>query len=739
MKKVNSRGLSKGFVYFLIHLLICIVFLSYPNVSIVNANTENAFDQKRVLFISSYSSAFSTFYQQIDGINDTFEGYPVTVDMEFMDSKRFFTEENLLNFHDLIEYKINETNYDLVMVSDDNGLNFVMEYQTELFDNLPIVFFGINNDVNATQYSLDPLVTGVLEFISIRETIDLALSLNPNANEVIAISDNTPSGKADLIRFNSHESEYENLEFSALDMSVLTFDEFLDNLNQVDNEQVLILLSALRDVNNVNYDFEESVKLMVENSPQPIYHLFEHGIGEGLIGGRVVSHYNQGKTAAEIVLRIFEGEDIADIPLVQESPNQYLIDYEVFILNGFDEDKLPEDTILLNRNYSIFEIYREYIVLAVVFLLLQSSIIVLLIFSIIKRNIAKKEIIHVSHHDSLTGLHNRTYYEQQLPKLNKNELLPINIILTDLNGLKLINDAFGHKSGDEALIKTATVLLETFDDSDMISRIGGDEFAIVNNGKSKEYMFNKMDLLRENMKKQKVNGITLSLAIGMAIKVESSTKISDVFTEAEDRMYREKLNTVPSNRSDTINTIIATINQKDRYSELHSIRVSEIAEKIAQILDLDYSRVSDIKTAALLHDIGKIIVPTGILSKEGKLTDEEYNEIKKHSEIGFRILNSVSSMRNISEFVFCHHERIDGMGYPRGLQDKQIPLESKIISIADAIDAMLNSRTYRLKLSKEECYQELVNNKGTQFCEHIVSKVLDNYDEVYEVAITEAY
>ena len=123
--------------------------------------------------------------------------------------------------------------------------------------------------------------------------------------------------------------------------------------------------------------------------------------------------------------------------------------------------------------------------------------------------------------------------------------------------------------------------------------------------------------------------------------------------------------------------------------------------------------------------------PSEILNKETRLTQAEYDEIKKHSEIGYRIMNSVSSMREIASYVFCHHERPDGQGYPRGLKDDEIPIQSGIISLADAIDAMLTDRLYRPKLSYEKCYNELKNGKGTQFSDRITEVILERFDEIY--------
>ena len=736
---------------FSVFLFVCGSLISIE----ANQYNNDEFEEKRVLFISSYSSAFPTFFEQINGLKDTFENYPIILDVEFMDSKRFFNEENLSLFKELITYKLSMNEYDLIMTSDDNAINFVMENRTELFNDLPIIFFGVNNEANAELYAGNDLVTGVVEDISIKETIDFALSLNPKATNVIGLFDATPSGQSDLVRYYELQDSFDGITLNKIDMNEMSMDNFLLELGEVNEQSVLILFSALRDSDNISYEFNDSLEMMLSVSNQPIYHLFEHGIPEGLIGGKVVSHYSQGATAADMALQVFNGEDIKNISLVSESPNVYKINYEVFESYGYDEKLLPDGTIFINREYTLFERYTELIMGIIIFLIFQTLIIAALVINVRYKNKAKKEVdesnthleqalkdveaannllVYRSFHDDLTGLYNRNYFEEQYPQLkNLDEPMEASIVLMDINGLKLINDAFGHMAGDRILKETASLLREIFKDSE-IFRIGGDEFAIIPFGKKEITVQLLINKVNKEIKKIKVGGVSASVSVGYAFVTEDKT-LREIFTEAEDWMYREKLNQVPSNRSSIIEAIIATINQKDVYSENHSKRVSEIAVKIAGLLKLSDNQINQIKTAGLLHDIGKIIVPTHILNKEGRLTEDEFDEIKKHSEIGYRILNSVSSMREIAELVFCHHERPDGKGYPRGLKNDMIPLESRIIALADALDAMLTDRLYRDKIEKDKCLLELKENQGTQFCFKTTEVVIEHYDEIHDFIV----
>ncbi len=351
----------------------------------------------------------------------------------------------------------------------------------------------------------------------------------------------------------------------------------------------------------------------------------------------------------------------------------------------------------------------------------------------IQRN--KEELIKISYEDSLTNIKNRRYYEEVLPTLDKLENYPLTVVMSDINGLKLINDAFGHTAGDKMLVEYAKLLCEVCHDgciygmpnsNCIASRIGGDEFVLVltkTSGKATEKIINK---IRKKAEQITIESIPLSISFGYKTKENLEDSLQDIYRSAEDAMYREKLIEIPSMRSGAIETILTTLHEKHQETEIHSRRVSEISEKLASFSGIDRQGRMKVKTAGLLHDIGKIVIPEDILKKDGLLTKEEYELIKTHPEIGFRILNSSKDMRGVSEIVLNHHERWDGKGYPRGIKATEIPLESRIISIADAFDAMTSERTYRDTISNEEALIEIKNNAGTQFDPYLV-EIFTNY------------
>ncbi|MGM9568090.1 MAG: HD domain-containing phosphohydrolase [Clostridia bacterium] len=204
---------------------------------------------------------------------------------------------------------------------------------------------------------------------------------------------------------------------------------------------------------------------------------------------------------------------------------------------------------------------------------------------------------------------------------------------------------------------------------------------------------------------------------------EQNQKLSDAYAELR------------QNHLETINIVRRMVDAKDFYTRGHSDRVSFYAVKIAEAMHKSESYIERLRVAGLFHDIGKIGIPDGILQKPGKLTEEEKAQIKQHPALGGKILKSISSFHDILPFVEAHHERMDGTGYPKGLLGDEIPEESRIISVADAFDAMTSKRTYRDNFSLSEAIAELERGKNTQFDAEIVDVflgVLEHFEDFRE-------
>ncbi len=327
----------------------------------------------------------------------------------------------------------------------------------------------------------------------------------------------------------------------------------------------------------------------------------------------------------------------------------------------------------------------------------------------------QEEILYLSYCDQLTGLYNRRYFEDKLKEIDTKDNLPITLIMADVNGLKLVNDSFGHSLGDELLKKAADVIKKGCRSTDIIARLGGDEFVAIltrTNLLQAEEIIKRINSVAAN---ERVGAIDISISFGYETKTDIKDNIQDVFKNAEDYMYRHKLYESSSIRNKTIDLIMNTLYEKSNREMLHSKRVGEFCELLAIRMKFDKHKVNQIRIAGLMHDIGKIGIDENILNKSQKLTEDERREVNRHPEIGYRILSSSNDFSEIAEYVLKHHERWDGKGYPGGFRGDEISIQSRIIAIADTYDAMTSDRPYRKALGISEALEELNKNSGTQF------------------------
>jgi diguanylate cyclase (GGDEF)-like protein len=326
----------------------------------------------------------------------------------------------------------------------------------------------------------------------------------------------------------------------------------------------------------------------------------------------------------------------------------------------------------------------------------------------------EQSIMYLSYRDPLTNLHNRRYYSEELDRLDTIKYMPLSIIIADINGLKITNDAFGHEIGDQLLITVASNLVEIFSKENRIARIGGDEFTIFLPNTSKERALQYMETAKKRIENNTIKGMGISVSFGVATKL-STEPIQEVIKTAEDDMYTHKLFEIASHRNETIKTIVSTLHEKNPREEAHSKRVSEICISIGTKLGMKSDEIALLKAISNLHDIGKIAIDDSILNKKGPLDEKEWEQIKKHPEIGYRILSSSPEYADIAQDILSHHERYDGKGYPRGLSGGNIPIRARIITIADSYDAMISERPYRRPMTHQEALEEIRKNAGTQF------------------------
>jgi diguanylate cyclase (GGDEF)-like protein/PAS domain S-box-containing protein len=337
------------------------------------------------------------------------------------------------------------------------------------------------------------------------------------------------------------------------------------------------------------------------------------------------------------------------------------------------------------------------------------------------RKKVEEQLLYLSWHDALTGLYNRTYFEREMNRLNET-ILPVALLICDVDGLKLINDTMGHDAGDAMLIEAAKIIRNCFRDSGIFARIGGDEFSILLPG-VEAYMAESMcSKLRESVDEYNVNNsqLPLSISIGLATRHNAGIFMTDVFKEADNNMYREKLHRSQSAKSAIVQTLMKALEARDFITEGHGERLQDLVALTALSIGMSEQAVSDLRLLAQFHDIGKVGISDNILFKAGPLTPEEKEEMKRHSEIGYRIARSSPDLVPIADWILKHHEWWNGKGYPFGLKGTDIPLEARILGIVDAYDAMTSDRPYRKALSHGEAIAELLRYSAIQFDPELV-------------------
>jgi len=338
---------------------------------------------------------------------------------------------------------------------------------------------------------------------------------------------------------------------------------------------------------------------------------------------------------------------------------------------------------------------------------------------------AEENLKYLSFHDRMTHTYNRAYFEEELARINSGRQLPISIIIGDVNGLKLINDAFGHDQGDKLLINTAAILNKCCRKDDIVARYGGDEFAIILPKTSAVLCAKVLKRIRNAINKTKNHRIPLSISLGMATKEKKSRDINKVLRKAEDNMYTRKLIEAKSISSSIISSLTESLWQKDIETRKHADRLEYLALKMGEKLKLPENQLANLSLLATLHDIGKLTIPVKILKNKNKLTKKQWAVVKRHPEAGSRIAQASPMLLPIANLILSHHEWWDGSGYPRGISKRHIPLEARIISIIDAYDVMTTGRPYKKKMTKEKAIKELKDCSGTQFHPRFVDVFID--------------
>ncbi len=513
MRDKNKRTLM-AFVFILVSVIGLNCF------TLTYAATEKP--AYKVLFISSYHAGFDTLPAQIEGMKRVFDEANISLDIDYMDTKRVDTEENYDNYFKFLKFRLDQDlKYDVILVGDDNGLQFLMDHRENLVPDIPIVFFCINDLERATLANNMSNVTGIVEGISLKANLDLAVKLFPNAKKIYGIVDNSPTGKGDASSFMLAADSYSDYQFELLNASNYTLESFKQKLASLNASDIVFYMSYFEDSTGNNYDIDEATAIISETVKAPVFRMSIGGVGNGLLGGNMVSYEEQGRLAANMAVSIIKGENPNDIHMIQESPNKVIFDYEIMTRYGLKIDDLPKGSIILNKPIDYFQLYKNILMPAIGILIVLMFFIAILIVDNMKLKakdkmlyennlelaalneemIASEEELRdqydrltdsqkslyeseeryrvLAFTDTLTGLSNRTALMLYLDGFVIDESKKWALLYIDIDNFKYINDSSGHEVGDSILRQIGNRLRLFENKYAFLSRLGGDEFVMV--------------------------------------------------------------------------------------------------------------------------------------------------------------------------------------------------------------------------------------------------------------------
>lgn len=399
-----------------------------------------------------------------------------------------------------------------------------------------------------------------------------------------------------------------------------------------------------------------------------------------------------------------EREVLSDLLRQSLSGTLSLLDAQTLLLSLPDRAVIGETSVILEYRPIIDEMTEERLML-------------LIVTDVSERIASEQRIQFLSYRDVLTSLCNRSYLEPILELPPPPEWLPLSMLVIDLNGLKLANDMFGHRVGDSLLARSSELLRSVLnEDKATLVRWGGDEFVAMLPRTDKETCAAAAARLKAECEQSAIDPIRVSMAIGSATLTNTDEPLMSAFEAAEKQMYKNKLLENKKVRADMMSSVTAALLSKGVEREGHQQRLREQAPRFAKSLGLQPGS-HEMKVLELLipmHDVGYLALPADMLLQSGSLNEEEWELVKSHSEIGYRMASSIGEWA-LAEAIRGMHECWDGSGYPYGLSGEQIPYASRLLAIVDAFDVMTHDQVYKEAISPEDALREIEAQAGRQF------------------------
>ena len=556
---IITRGLF--FLIGIVCFFITVIMLAYQ------LHEKDAFRIKKplntnhkILFLCSYEPMFYTYRYQMSGLENELYVDGIEFDVVYMDTKNFRTEEDIKEFYHFFKqrYEGNKQGYEAVLLGDDDALVFALKHQKELFDNLPMVFFGVNDLGLAVEAQQNPYITGFYELNYLHQTMLTAMDLFPESKNLVAVHDESPAGIADNEQFYEMARQFKDYTFDDIDFQAITEREMVERLRILPSDTLLFYMTCYNDVNGKVHSVYDSTNLIIDNTDVPVFRNYAEGRDAGVLGGTYMDFYEQSKQAAHVISEVLnENEDIDSYSLSMYTPGITEFNYPLMKKYGISEKQLPKDTVYYGKPVTFYELYKNMlpIVLLMATSLLSFIISVLSAFinekdqvKILKKSkeqivSSQNKLLYLANHDELLGLLNRS----SIVRFLTNNLKPddiYSILMIDIDGFKDINENYGHQIGDKILISISNVLKKYAQANNMVvGRYGGDEFLMLYRGKNLDQTSSAVkkivSLFSQTFTADNVN-VIMSASIGISNSDGETTPEQHVIN-AEIAMYEAKI------------------------------------------------------------------------------------------------------------------------------------------------------------------------------------------------------
>lgn len=548
MKKEYTAGGRKRIVPLMTLLFIAVTCIL---TGVTSYAKEEEVNNNRILFISSYSLSRDTVQLEIEGIQSA-QPDDFILDYEFMDTYRVYDDTAMQLFYEGLKYRLSQVEeYDAVILGDDAALRFFLKYREELFLTQPAFYIGVNDEALSKRVEKDPNIKGIMERLPVKENLEKALEIYPEAETVYAIVDDSLTGTAESQNYDAMQKEFPDLNFEKINTSQLTQEELRKQIMAMPEKAILIYYCMNEDAEGRQYTNKEAVNFISLYTKIPILYFLENDrIGENILGGYCFSIKNSATEVMKAAVKVVRGDRKMQYVYFKDS-GLYVWSLNADMLKKFQISRkyFPDDTVYVNDVPSFWEKNSEIITPIILIVVVLSAISAWLCLDNVKRRKMMKEmeemkdhLENASQHDFLTGLPNRSKFMSDLQEIIAKKQ-PCTVIMLDLDNFKGINDTMGHAMGDEALKGVANRLKTLRTPLLTAYRFAGDEFILILRSDNPKISDNAvMQCLQVFRKPYKMMGKPMDIhgSIGAACYPADTLDMETLIVCADDAMYAIK-------------------------------------------------------------------------------------------------------------------------------------------------------------------------------------------------------